>query len=76
MRALHRVPRMVGASLVRGYQLTLSPMLGPGCRFEPSCSSYALEAIGRHGLVRGSWLTARRIVRCNPFGGCGIDPVP
>jgi len=62
--------------LVRGYQLFISPMLPPSCRFEPSCSSYALEALTRHGAVRGGWLALRRIVRCHPWGGCGYDPVP
>jgi uncharacterized protein len=62
--------------LVRGYQLFISPMLPPSCRFAPSCSSYALEALGRHGALRGGWLALRRIVRCHPWGRSGYDPVP
>jgi uncharacterized protein len=62
--------------LIRAYQLALSPMLGPRCRFYPSCSQYALEAIESHGALRGSWLTARRICRCHPFHDGGFDPVP
>ena len=62
--------------LVRAYQLVVSPMLGPSCRFDPSCSQYAMEAIERHGAVRGLWLAMRRIGRCHPLGGMGYDPVP
>ena len=62
--------------LIRAYQLALSPMLGPRCRFYPSCSQYALEAIESHGALRGSWLTATRICRCHPFNDGGFDPVP
>ena len=62
--------------LIRAYQLALSPMLGPRCRFYPSCSHYALEAIESHGALRGTWLTARRICRCHPFHDGGFDPVP
>jgi uncharacterized protein len=68
--------RLVLKFLIRAYQLALSPMLGPRCRFYPSCSQYALEAIESHGALRGSWLTARRICRCHPFHDGGFDPVP
>lgn len=61
---------------VRLYRLLLSPLLPPACRFHPSCSSYALEALGRHGALRGGWLTVRRVARCHPFCEGGIDPVP
>ena len=63
-------------ALIRLYQLLLSPILGGACRFVPSCSAYAREAIERYGAVRGSWLALRRLVRCHPFGGSGFDPVP
>ncbi|MCC5794998.1 MAG: membrane protein insertion efficiency factor YidD [Chromatiales bacterium] len=62
--------------LVRGYQLLVSPFLGSNCRFVPSCSAYTSEALACHGLVRGGWLTLRRIGRCHPWGGSGYDPVP
>jgi putative membrane protein insertion efficiency factor len=61
---------------VRAYRLVLSPWVGHGCRFQPTCSAYALEALARHGGFKGAWLTARRIGRCHPWGGSGYDPVP
>jgi putative membrane protein insertion efficiency factor len=70
------LPRYLLAGLVRGYQLVISPLLPPSCRFMPSCSQYALEAIVRHGAVKGTWLAARRLVRCHPFHPGGFDPVP
>ena len=69
-------PQRLGVGAVRLYQATLSPLLGPACRYAPSCSQYAAEAIERHGLGRGSWLAARRLLRCHPWGGSGWDPVP
>lgn len=63
-------------ALVKAYQLTLSPWLGGHCRFSPSCSWYAIDALRRHGPFRGSWLTARRLARCHPFHPGGYDPVP
>ncbi|MFZ2620559.1 MAG: membrane protein insertion efficiency factor YidD [Alphaproteobacteria bacterium] len=62
--------------LVRGYQLTLSPLVGWHCRFQPTCSHYALQALQKHGPFMGSVLAAWRILRCNPWGGCGMDAVP
>ncbi len=61
---------------VRFYRLVLSPWLGSNCRFTPTCSSYALDALERHGALRGGWLAIRRILRCHPWGGAGHDPVP
>ena len=63
-------------ALIGFYRQWLSPLLGPRCRFIPSCSAYGLEAISRHGPCRGSWLTLRRLLRCHPFTACGCDPVP
>jgi hypothetical protein len=62
--------------LIRGYQLGISPMLPAACRYTPSCSAYAAEAIRRHGAARGAWLAVRRLLRCHPWGGSGPDPVP
>jgi putative membrane protein insertion efficiency factor len=62
--------------LIRAYQLLLSPFLGSHCRFTPSCSAYAVEAIEQHGALRGSWLAIKRIGRCHPFCDGGYDPVP
>ncbi|TNC65156.1 membrane protein insertion efficiency factor YidD [Rubellimicrobium roseum] len=61
---------------VRAYRLVLSPLLGRNCRYHPTCSAYALEALERHGAARGGWLALRRIARCHPWGGSGIDNVP
>lgn len=66
---------LVVRKLIRGYQV-LSANRPPSCRFHPSCSAYAIEAVERHGAFRGSWLALRRLTRCQPFGGYGVDPVP
>ena len=63
-------------ALISGYRRFISPLLGPRCRFAPSCSAYALEAIREHGALRGMWLAVRRIGRCHPFNPGGFDPVP
>jgi len=62
--------------LLAGYRLVLSPLLGPHCRFQPTCSAYAGEAVRCHGALRGGWLALRRVARCHPLGGAGYDPVP
>jgi hypothetical protein len=69
-------PSKLAVALIRVYQWTISPLLGSHCRFAPSCSQYTLEAISRHGLLRGSLLGARRLGRCHPFHEGGFDPVP
>ena len=73
------ISRLLSAILigcVRIYQMTLSPIIGPCCRFRPTCSNYCIEAIRVHGPFYGSWLTFRRLLRCRPFGPSGDDPVP
>ncbi|TAD93871.1 MAG: membrane protein insertion efficiency factor YidD [Bacteroidetes bacterium] len=63
-------------AVIRFYQLVISPWLGPKCRFQPTCSQYALEAFKKHGPFKGFWLALKRIGRCHPWGGSGWDPVP
>lgn len=74
--ALRLVPRTTLVLLVRVYQVLLSPLLPASCRYTPSCSAYAIEALERHGAVRGGGLAVRRILRCHPFRPGGYDPVP
>ncbi|WP_237141319.1 membrane protein insertion efficiency factor YidD [Serinicoccus hydrothermalis] len=62
--------------LIRLYQFTISPLLGPVCRYYPSCSAYGVTALERHGLLRGGWLTVRRVLRCHPWAAGGVDHVP
>jgi len=62
--------------VIRAYRYLLSPWLGQQCRFHPSCSAYAIEALQRHGVLRGSWLAASRLARCHPWHEGGVDPVP
>ncbi|MBM3488608.1 MAG: membrane protein insertion efficiency factor YidD [Alphaproteobacteria bacterium] len=70
------LPRLTAIGLVQCYRFVLSPLLPRACRFEPSCSAYALEALRRHGAIAGGCLAIRRILRCHPWGGQGYDPVP
>jgi putative membrane protein insertion efficiency factor len=83
VRAARRLPALLAdlprrglVALIRAYQLVISPALPPACRFTPTCSQYALEAVRRHGALRGSWLALRRLARCHPFNPGGIDAVP
>lgn len=77
---LARLPVLCLKAPVYAYRYLLSPLLGPSCRFQPTCSAYALEALETHGPLRGGWLTVRRVLRCHPIkwlgGGSGYDPVP
>ena len=73
---MRRLPARVLIMLIEAYRVSLGSILGGSCRFTPSCSSYAIEAIGRHGAARGAWLAARRILRCHPLHPAGYDPVP
>ena len=61
---------------IRAYRLVFSPLVGKNCRYHPTCSAYALQALHRHGAIKGSWLSLRRIARCHPWGGPGTDEVP
>lgn len=76
MAAVSAITGFVLKALIRAYQLVVSPLFAPSCRFAPSCSAYAIEAIERHGAARGSWLAVRRVARCHPWSAGGIDPVP
>jgi uncharacterized protein len=62
--------------LIKFYQYVISPVIGPKCRFTPTCSQYAVQALRKYGLLKGSWLAVKRILRCRPGGGSGYDPVP
>jgi uncharacterized protein len=76
LRAVMGLPRIVVVALLRLYRLVVSPLYGPTCRFYPSCSAYALEAVERHGVLRGGYLAVRRLLRCHPWNPGGVDPVP
>ena len=76
MNPIGQLPRRLLVGLVTLYRLLVSPVLAPSCRYWPSCSEYAIEALRSHGALRGSWLTARRICRCHPWSAGGVDPVP
>jgi putative membrane protein insertion efficiency factor len=74
--AVDRFSVRAAVALVHAYQLTLGPLMGGACRFTPSCSAYAIDAIRSHGAARGLWLALKRVSRCHPLGGHGVDPVP
>ena len=74
--SLNRGLAWVMLALIGFYRRFISPLIGPRCRFTPTCSAYGLEAIQRHGPWKGGWLTVRRLLRCHPFTPCGCDPVP
>ncbi|WP_206485926.1 membrane protein insertion efficiency factor YidD [Thalassotalea sp. G2M2-11] len=69
-------PQIIAISLVKAYQRWLSPLLGNNCRFNPTCSNYAIEAINRFGVIKGCWLASKRILKCHPLNAGGEDPVP
>ncbi len=74
--AVRRIAAWPLIALVRLYQRCISPLTSPSCRFTPTCSQYALEALRKYGPLKGSWLTLKRLSRCHPWGGSGYDPVP
>ncbi|MDD3738311.1 MAG: membrane protein insertion efficiency factor YidD [Lentimicrobiaceae bacterium] len=73
---MKRVISKILIALIRFYQIAISPYLPPSCRYQPTCSTYSIEAIKKHGPIKGSWLAIKRILSCNPWGGSGYDPVP
>ena len=76
MKTIAKLPANIMILLIRVYQYTLSPFIGRNCRYTPTCSNYGIEAIKKYGAVKGGWLTLKRILSCNPWGGSGYDPVP
>jgi putative membrane protein insertion efficiency factor len=76
MKNLLKILALPFIGLIKLYQLMISPWLGPSCRFTPTCSQYGLEAFKKYGVLKGFWLTVKRISRCHPWGGHGYDPVP
>lgn len=76
MKTLLKILSLPFIALIKIYQWILSPLLGPKCRFTPTCSQYSLEAFKKYGVFKGFWLTVKRISRCHPLGGHGYDPVP
>ncbi|MGI8477315.1 MAG: membrane protein insertion efficiency factor YidD [Thermomicrobiales bacterium] len=75
-RSSKLTPKRLALTSIRGYRRFVSPLLPPSCRFMPTCSEYGIEAIEKHGLIKGGRLAVWRVCRCNPFGGSGYDPVP
>ena len=73
---IKKITQKILIGLVRFYQHAISPALPPSCRYTPTCSTYAIQALQKHGPIKGSWLAAKRISRCHPWGGKGYDPVP
>jgi putative membrane protein insertion efficiency factor len=76
MRELSKILALPFIGLIKLYQLMISPWLGKSCRYTPTCSQYGVEAFQKHGILKGFWLTLKRIGRCHPWGGTGYDPVP
>jgi hypothetical protein len=76
MKQILRILSLPFILLVKIYQWVISPMLGPKCRYTPTCSEYTIQALKKHGLIKGGWLSVKRISSCHPWGGSGYDPVP
>ena len=76
IKKITQLPAKFLILLIRIYQVTLSPFIGGHCRYTPTCSNYGIEAIKKYGAIKGGWLTIKRILSCNPWGGSGYDPVP
>ncbi|HSW67443.1 MAG TPA: membrane protein insertion efficiency factor YidD [Bacteroidales bacterium] len=73
---MRKLPTKLMILMVRFYQYAISPYLMPSCRYTPSCSDYGVQALKKYGALRGGWLTVKRVLSCNPWGGSGYDPVP
>lgn len=76
MKSVKQILSFPLIALIKVYQLIISPWMGPSCRYTPTCSQYGIEALKKYGPLKGGWLTVKRILRCNPWGGHGHDPVP
>ena len=76
LRTFRLAPRLAAVTLLRGYKRIVSPLLPASCRFYPTCSGYAAEAVSRYGLIRGGWMAMWRLARCHPFCDGGYDPIP
>ena len=76
VRTVVRIPQFLLMGLIKAYQILISPLFGPTCKYYPSCSHYGLEAVRRHGAIKGSTLAAWRVLRCNPWSYGGVDEVP
>ena len=76
LKSVIKLPAKGLILLIRIYQVTLSPFIGRSCRYTPTCSNYGIEAINEYGFFKGGWLTVKRVLSCNPWGGSGYDPVP
>jgi len=76
MKTIQRLIKLPFILLIKFYQYVISPVIGPKCRYTPTCSHYTLEAINKYGVIKGIWLALKRIARCHPWGGHGHDPVP
>jgi putative membrane protein insertion efficiency factor len=76
MKKVNQILAIPFVLIIKLYQVVISPLIGPKCRYTPSCSTYGVEAFKKHGIFKGGWLTIKRIIKCNPWGGHGHDPVP
>lgn len=76
METPHSISTKICIIFIRGYQIIISPLIGPRCRFTPTCSNYAIQALKTHGMIKGCWLTLKRILKCHPLHEGGYDPVP
>ncbi|GHT76770.1 putative membrane protein insertion efficiency factor [Bacteroidia bacterium] len=73
---IHKIILFIALLPIRFYKLCISPLIPPSCRYTPTCSEYAMQAIQKHGVLKGGWLAMKRILRCHPWGGSGYDPAP